>query len=48
MDEFKRNYRASVGRRIHRLARIATQKYWHGLMRSMGPKSDSVCIVPSP
>ncbi|HKL97402.1 MAG TPA: aminotransferase class V-fold PLP-dependent enzyme, partial [Methanocorpusculum sp.] len=29
MDDFERNYRASVGRGIHRLARIATQKYWH-------------------
>ncbi|MDD2803735.1 MAG: aminotransferase class V-fold PLP-dependent enzyme, partial [Methanocorpusculum sp.] len=29
MDEFERHYRANVGRGVHRLTRIATQKYWH-------------------
>lgn len=29
MLEFERNYRANVGRGVHRLSRIATQKYWH-------------------
>ncbi|ABN07291.1 aminotransferase, class V [Methanocorpusculum labreanum Z] len=28
-DEFEREYRANVGRGVHRLTRIATQKYWH-------------------
>ncbi len=28
-DEFERQYRANVGRGVHRLTRIATQKYWH-------------------
>lgn len=27
--EFERNYRANVGRGVHRLAQIATQRYWH-------------------
>jgi cysteine desulfurase/selenocysteine lyase len=27
--EFEQNYRANVGRGVHRLARIATQRYWH-------------------
>ncbi|NLC90721.1 MAG: cysteine desulfurase [Methanocorpusculum parvum] len=29
MNEFERTYRANVGRGVHRLTRIATQKYWH-------------------
>jgi cysteine desulfurase/selenocysteine lyase len=29
MTEFEHSYRANVGRGIHRLARIATQRYWH-------------------
>ena len=29
MDEFERRYRANVGRGVHRLTRIASQKYWH-------------------
>ena len=29
MLEFERNYRANVGRGVHRLTRIATQRYWH-------------------
>ncbi len=29
MDEFERQYRANVGRGVHRLTRISTQKYWH-------------------
>ena len=29
MDMFERTYRANVGRGVHRLTRIATQKYWH-------------------
>lgn len=29
MTEFEHTYRANVGRGIHRLARIATQRYWH-------------------
>lgn len=29
MDQFERSYRANVGRGVHRLARIASQKYWH-------------------
>ena len=29
MLEFERNYRANVGRGVHRLSRIATQRYWH-------------------
>ncbi len=29
MLEFERNYRSNVGRGIHRLSRIATQRYWH-------------------
>jgi cysteine desulfurase/selenocysteine lyase len=29
MLEFERNYRANVGRGVHRLAQIATQRYWH-------------------
>lgn len=29
MDEFERTYRANVGRGVHRLTRIASQKYWH-------------------
>ncbi len=28
-DEFERQYRANVGRGVHRLTRISTQKYWH-------------------
>jgi len=27
--EFERHYRANVGRGVHRLAQIATQRYWH-------------------
>ncbi|HJJ28073.1 MAG TPA: aminotransferase class V-fold PLP-dependent enzyme [Methanocorpusculum sp.] len=27
--DFEENYRANVGRGVHRLTRIATQKYWH-------------------
>ncbi|MCX6693088.1 MAG: aminotransferase class V-fold PLP-dependent enzyme [Methanomicrobiales archaeon] len=27
--EFERNYRSNVGRGVHRLAQIATQRYWH-------------------
>ncbi|OPX70744.1 MAG: putative cysteine desulfurase 2 [Methanoregulaceae archaeon PtaB.Bin108] len=27
--EFERNYRANVGRGVHRFAQIATQRYWH-------------------
>lgn len=27
--EFERNYRANVGRGVHRLSQIATQRYWH-------------------
>ena len=27
--EFDQNYRANVGRGVHRLSKIATQKYWH-------------------
>ncbi|NLN08382.1 MAG: aminotransferase class V-fold PLP-dependent enzyme [Methanoculleus thermophilus] len=27
--EFEHNYRANVGRGVHRLTRIATQRYWH-------------------
>ncbi|HJJ98970.1 MAG TPA: aminotransferase class V-fold PLP-dependent enzyme [Methanocorpusculum sp.] len=29
MDQFERSYRANVGRGVHRLTRIASQKYWH-------------------
>ncbi len=29
MDQFERTYRANVGRGVHRLTRIASQKYWH-------------------
>jgi cysteine desulfurase/selenocysteine lyase len=29
MLDFERNYRANVGRGVHRLSRIATQRYWH-------------------
>lgn len=29
MNEFERSYRANVGRGIHRLTRIASQRYWH-------------------
>jgi cysteine desulfurase/selenocysteine lyase len=29
MLEFERGYRANVGRGVHRLAQIATQRYWH-------------------
>lgn len=29
MLDFERNYRANVGRGVHRLAQIATQRYWH-------------------
>ncbi|MDR0438883.1 MAG: aminotransferase class V-fold PLP-dependent enzyme, partial [Methanocalculaceae archaeon] len=29
MDQFERNYRANIGRGVHRLTRIASQKYWH-------------------
>jgi cysteine desulfurase/selenocysteine lyase len=29
MTEFEHTYRSNVGRGIHRLARIATQRYWH-------------------
>ena len=29
MLEFERNYRANVGRGVHRLSQIATQRYWH-------------------
>ena len=28
-NEFERHYRANVGRGVHRLANIASQKYWH-------------------
>lgn len=27
--EYERNYRANVGRGVHRLAQIASQRYWH-------------------
>jgi cysteine desulfurase / selenocysteine lyase len=30
MVEFEHNYRANVGRGVHRLTRIASQRYWHG------------------
>jgi len=29
MIEFERNYRANVGRGVHRLTQIASQRYWH-------------------
>ena len=29
MVEFEHNYRANVGRGVHRLTRIASQRYWH-------------------
>ena len=29
VSEFDQNFRANVGRGIHRLSKIATQKYWH-------------------
>ncbi|MFA4861837.1 aminotransferase class V-fold PLP-dependent enzyme [Methanoregula sp.] len=29
MVEFERNYRANVGRGVHRLTQIASQRYWH-------------------
>ena len=29
MNEFEHTYRANVGRGIHRLTRIASQRYWH-------------------
>jgi cysteine desulfurase / selenocysteine lyase len=29
MNEFEHSYRANVGRGIHRLTRIASQRYWH-------------------
>jgi cysteine desulfurase/selenocysteine lyase len=29
MDQFERSYRANIGRGVHRLTRIASQKYWH-------------------
>ena len=29
MTEFEHSYRANVGRGVHRLTRIATQRYWH-------------------
>ena len=29
MIEFEHSYRANVGRGVHRLTRIATQRYWH-------------------
>nr|WP_320161654.1 aminotransferase class V-fold PLP-dependent enzyme [uncultured Methanoregula sp.] len=29
MAEFERNYRANVGRGVHRLTQIASQRYWH-------------------
>lgn len=29
MNEFEHRYRANVGRGVHRLTRIATQRYWH-------------------
>ena len=29
MNEFEHSYRANVGRGVHRLTRIASQRYWH-------------------
>ncbi|HJJ90612.1 MAG TPA: aminotransferase class V-fold PLP-dependent enzyme [Methanocorpusculum sp.] len=29
MDQFDRGYRANIGRGVHRLTRIVSQKYWH-------------------
>ncbi|WP_292346440.1 MULTISPECIES: aminotransferase class V-fold PLP-dependent enzyme [unclassified Methanoregula] len=29
INEFEHSYRANVGRGVHRLTRIATQRYWH-------------------
>jgi len=29
MNEFEHTYRSNVGRGVHRLTRIATQRYWH-------------------
>ncbi len=29
MNDFERHYRANIGRGVHRLTNIATQRYWH-------------------
>ncbi|WP_406660977.1 cysteine desulfurase [Methanolobus sp. ZRKC3] len=33
MNEFERHYRANVGRGVHRLANMTSQKYWHAHQR---------------
>jgi cysteine desulfurase / selenocysteine lyase len=44
--EFEHNYRANVGRGIHRLTRIASQRYWHAHEKVAGfiGGKDGTCV----